>query len=90
MNNCLENAQYIALLELRDFMSHRGKLPRNFFAGGEQDGMATMPANPKAPGEAWKFTSVVDEQTTEVPYQFVKSELNKLVAAAYTFCKDHF
>jgi hypothetical protein len=86
MEQCVANSTYIDMKNIRDVLSHRGMLPRTFYRGGDRDGMATMPTNPKDTSDQWQFDLQVDVRTTASCRQWLDNMLKQLIAAANNFC----
>jgi len=79
--------QYINMKDMRDVLSHRGKLPRNFYQGGERHGKTTMPNNPKDLSSKWAYDNFIDEETTAKLHKFLSTELESLTSETVNFCK---
>lgn len=87
MVQCVHNTTYAETKAIRDALSHRGMLPRRFYRGGERDGMATMPTNPKDLSNQWQYDLSIDERTAATRCQWLSSELKGLTSAANDFCE---
>lgn len=87
MSRCLKESTYKKMKDIRNVLTHRGMPPRKFYAGGERDGMATMPTNLPAPSDQWQFDLPLDAQTTASRHQWLSHTLEDLIAAADDFCK---
>jgi hypothetical protein len=79
--------QYTDMKDMRDVLSHRGKLPRNYYAGGERDGKTTMPNNPKESTSKWVLNNYIDKETTAKRRKFLSTELESLTSETVKFCK---
>ncbi len=79
--------QYKDMKDMRDVLSHRGMLPRNFYAGGERDGKTTMPNNPKDLSSKWVYDNYIDKETTAKLREFLSTELESLTSETVKFCK---
>jgi len=86
MNECLNADTYKQMNKMRIVLFHRGMLPRKFYAGGERNGMATMPINPRASSNQWQFDFSVDEQTTTSLRQWLCSVIKDLLDSTFNFC----
>lgn len=86
MTQCANEHTYTEMRDIRDVLSHRGMLPRSFYAGGERDGMATIPTNPKDPSDQWQYNLSIDAKTTASRRQWLCDTLKGLVAAVDDFC----
>jgi hypothetical protein len=86
MIHCVDEPAHTEMRDMRDVLSHRGVLPRSFYQGGEQDGMATMPTNPKDPIDQWRYDFSIDVETTASRRQWLCDTITELVAAAGDFC----
>jgi hypothetical protein len=86
MSDCLCEEEFIQLNNFRIVLSHRGTPPRSFEIGGENDGMATMPINPKYPSDQWENDFPVDAQTTTTRRQWLCDILEGLMDATVDFC----
>lgn len=84
--NCLNADDYRRMKKMRNVLSHRGMPPRRFYAGGERNGMATMPINPEASSDQWQFDFSVDERTTKMFREWLSDTLKGLVDSAEKFC----
>ena len=60
--------------------------PRQFYVGGDRDGLATMPDNIKAPSDQWRFDFAVDTDTTASCRKWLSDTLKGLIEAADDFC----
>lgn len=87
MLRCVHESTYAEMKDIRDVLSHRGMLPRRFYRGGERNGMATMPTNPKELSNQWHYDLSIDETTTATRRQWLSGELERLVSAAKDFCE---
>lgn len=45
MKRCIKHSTYWEINDIRRVLTHRGMPPRKFYAGGERNGMATIPTN---------------------------------------------
>jgi hypothetical protein len=88
MIRCVHEPTYTEMKNVRDVLSHRGMLPRRFYRGGERNGMATMPTNPKDLSNQWQYDLSIDERTTATRRQWLSVELRGLTSAANNFCKQ--
>jgi hypothetical protein len=86
MKRCIKHSTYWEINDIRRVLTHRGMPPRKFYAGGERNGMATMPTNLPAPSDQWQFDLPVDAQTTTSLRQWLCDTIKGLVAAANDFC----
>jgi hypothetical protein len=86
MKECIDEPTYLEISNIRDVLSHRGVLPRNFYEGGQRYGMATIPANPKDLLPEWRYDLPIDKETTTSRRRWLSEELTKLVEATYDFC----
>jgi len=86
MRLCLDEPTYKEMKDMRDVLAHRGMPPRIFYAGGDLNGMVTMPKNIKDPSDQWQFDLPVDAQTTASPRQWLYDALKGLIIAANDFC----
>jgi hypothetical protein len=89
MKECVDDRMYIGMRDMRDVLSHRGELPRNFYKGGERNGMATMPTNPKDTSDLWRYDFSIDENTTATPHRWLSETLKGLASAAADFCEKN-
>lgn len=64
LKSLVESSDYKELKDMRDALAHRGPLPRRFHKGGENDGQAFLPAEPKASPLEWEFSLSVDPTLT--------------------------
>jgi hypothetical protein len=87
MTQCVCESTYAEMKDIRDVLSHRGMLPRRFYRGGERNGMATMPVNPKDLSDQWQYELSIDERTTATRRQWLSGELEHLTSAANDFCE---
>ena len=87
MKECVDDHMYIGMRDMRDVLSHRGELPRSFYRGGERNGMATMPTNPKDTSDLWRYDFSIDENTTATYHQWLYETLKGLTSAAADFCE---
>jgi len=87
MIRCVCQSTYAEIKNVRDVLSHRGMLPRRFYKGGERNGMATIPANPKDLSDQWQYDLSIDEKTTATRRQWLSGELERLTSAASKFCE---
>ena len=87
MVRCVHEPTYAEMKDVRDALSHRGMLPRHFYRGGERNGMATMPTNPKDLSNQWQYDLSIDERTTATRRQWLSGELKGLTSAANNFCE---
>ena len=87
MIRCVHEPTYAEMKDVRDALSHRGMLPRHFYRGGERNGMATMPTNPKDLSNQWQYDLSIDERTTATRRQWLSGELKGLTSAANNFCE---
>jgi hypothetical protein len=85
MSRCFSEPTFKDMCDIRDVLSHRGMPPRSFYAGGERNGMATMPINPKAPSDQWQFDFLVDERTTKMFREWLAKTLKVLIDSADKF-----
>lgn len=88
MTQCVCKSTYAEMKDIRDVLSHRGMLPRHFYRGGERNGMATMPVNPKDLSDQWQYDLSIDERTTATRRQWLSGELKHLTFAANNFCEQ--
>jgi hypothetical protein len=88
MTNFQANPKWTDLNDFRNVLSHRGVPPRTFYAGGERDGMATIPINPKEPSHIWKYDFYINENTTSSYRHWLSKELTNLLNNVETFCKS--
>jgi hypothetical protein len=65
LSKTLEHQNWESINNYRDFLSHRGSLPRSFYEGGDRHGMATYPINPKDPSNNWQYDFELNENTTK-------------------------
>lgn len=86
MRLCIDASIYNEMKDMRDVLTHRGMPPRAFYAGGDRNGMATMPENIKDPIDQWQFNLPVNARTTAIRRQWLDDMLKTLTAAAYDFC----
>lgn len=86
MRLCLAEPTYTEMKDMRDVLTHRGSPPRAFYAGGNHNGIATMPKNIKDPSDHWQFDLLVDEQTTVYRRQWLCDKLKELIIATNDFC----
>lgn len=86
MERCVHEPMHAEMREVRDALSHRGMLPRHFYRGGERNGMATMPTNPKDLSNEWQYDLLIDERTTAIRRQWLSGQLKNLTSAAISFC----
>lgn len=86
MSLCVGNCLYKKMKPIRDVLTHRGAPPRKFYAGGDRDGLATMPNNVKAPVNQWQFDFAVDTGTTASRREWLSRILKDLIEAANEFC----
>jgi hypothetical protein len=86
MKRCVDDPMYTDMKDIRDVLSHRGMLPRTFYRGGERDGMATMPTNPKDSSDQWQYDFPVDVQTTTSRRQWLCNILKGLIDSTVDFC----
>jgi len=89
MKKCVDDRMYIVMRDMRDALSHRGELPRSFYRGGERNGMATMPINPKDTSDLWRYDFSIDENTTTARHQWLSGTLKGLTSAAADFCEKN-
>jgi len=85
MIRCVHEPMYAEMKDVRDALSHRGMLPRQFYRGGERNGMATMPTNPKDLSNQWQYNLSIDERTTAIRRQWLSGQLKGLTSAANNF-----
>ncbi len=88
MDECIKDASYIKMGEVRDVLTHRGMPPRSFYRGGDRDGMATIPDNIKAPVDQWLRDLPIDEKTTASRRIWLTDALWVLIAATDHFCSQ--
>jgi hypothetical protein len=88
MSQCIGNPVYTDMKVMRDVLAHRGSPPRRFYAGGERNGLATMPDNVKGLPDTWQFERPVDAGTTASYHGWISQELGFLMEAAVEFCKQ--
>jgi len=88
MDECIKDATYTKMSEVRDVLTHRGIPPRSFYRGGERDGMATIPDNIKAPVDQWLYDLPIDKKTTASRRIWLTDTLNVLIAATDHFCSQ--
>jgi hypothetical protein len=86
---CVCEPTYNEMRDMRDVLGHRGELPRRFDRGGERDGMATMPTNPKDPSDQWRYDLSIDEKTTATRRQWLSDTLRDLTSVAADFCEKN-
>ena len=60
----VKSTEYKELKDMRDALAHRGPLPRRFHKGGENDGQAFLPDQPKASPLDWEFSLSVEPTLT--------------------------
>ena len=88
MTKCVSEPAHTQIRDMRDVLSHRGMLPRNFYAGGERDGMATIPINPKDSPDIWKYDLPITEVTTALYRRWLCDNLTKLSQATDKFLRN--
>jgi hypothetical protein len=80
----LDSPAWKSLALSRDVMLHRGRMPRNHFAGGNFDGQMTIAQNPKASPPDWQNTVVFDakrlDSWVEWLPQFIEACTRELTA----------
>jgi hypothetical protein len=76
---------YTDLGELRNFLSHRGSLPRQFRMSSPST--AFIPDNPKDVASDWRITRVLGPQLTSDLMQFVSTATTGLIAQTLTFAE---
>lgn len=86
---CVCEPTYSEIKDMRDVLGHRGMLPRRFYKGGERNGMATMPANPKDSSDLWRYDLSIDEKTTATRRQWLSDTLKDLTSVAADFCEKN-
>jgi hypothetical protein len=86
MSACLADPYFLAMENYRNALAHRGTSPRRFFRGGELDGNAVTPSNPKEIASNWRFDLSVDDRTTRQPAEWLMGVLSRLLVAAEQFC----
>lgn len=70
----------------RDYLSHRGTLPRTLDVGGDDDGKVCIPDNAKKPSTDWQFTRELNSQTTGEPYRWLEQSIARLLVSMKEFC----
>ena len=88
MTQCVKNTMYTAMKNMRDVLSHRGNLRRAFHQGGERNGIATMPINPKDSPDKWQDDFSIDTDTTTLYHRWLRDNLTGLITATDNFCKQ--
>jgi hypothetical protein len=88
MSVCVCEPIYTEMKDMRDVLDHRGVLPRKFEVGGERNGMATFPANPKEPSDLWQYDFSIDAKTTGTRRRWLSDTLKGLMTAAAAFCEN--
>jgi hypothetical protein len=86
MEKCLSSPEYVAMVDLRNVLAHRGTIPRNVYRGGDQDGTATMPSNPTELSTNWQYNLAIDGSTTRKYATWFIRELSSLLSSASQFC----
>lgn len=74
-----------SLEELRNVLVHRGIPPRKFHVGGELDGMARMPGNPKDLAARWIYSLDIGEGTTASRMTWLIARMGELLSASADF-----
>lgn len=88
MKSFLDNIKWKELNDFRTVLFHRGIPPRSFYKGGERDGTATMPINPKESSHMWQYDFPIDEMTTSLYRHWLSTELINLLNCVEGFCKS--
>ncbi len=89
MSAVISDAQYIQTKDFRDFLCHRGPLPRAHNVGGDDDGKTHLPSNPKDPISTWLTDFELSVSVTYDKHEWLRNSVNLLFEASYDFVGKH-
>ncbi len=84
----LNNPRWQLLCEYRDVLLHRGYIPRMYYKGGENDGLVTIPTNPKEPKRTWRYQFEINEKTTSEFRNWLAQQLTLFLDGIELFCSS--
>ena len=79
------------LADMRNFLAHRGILPRTHFRGlgtGYVDPPTALPSNPTSLASEFLYTGDLSENTTRRPFEWTVETITGLVEGLYGFLRD--
>lgn len=80
LGETIAHAQYQTILELRNYLGHRGGLPRMSYMSNipGNDRPSTVPGNAQAPSAGWQFTLELTPALTGEAYRFLADRVRRL------------
>jgi len=85
LKTCLSGSEFRTVVELRNFLSHRGSLPRLSHLGGDKDGSTFVPTNPQGLADSWVYDLEVSESSTSTSRNWLESTLSVLIRELHSF-----
>lgn len=79
LNTALWSPTYQQLKEIRDFLTHRGSLPRLIRFSTVHPHPSAIPSNPKAPGQDWAFDLDLTTDLLQAWSQWLAATLADLI-----------
>ncbi|WP_431273653.1 hypothetical protein ACQ858_15960 [Variovorax ureilyticus] len=80
LRSSFADADCAALYELRDFLVHRGKLPRNHWVGGPHHGTVTIARNVKDDPAVWLTNLAMNDAMLDKPVAWAERHLHQGLA----------
>ena len=81
--------EFKKLYNYRNFLSHRGALPRQSHLGGNRDGLTFIPKNPSDLSDNWIHDFELNEATTRIPREWLENLLQNCIAELNAFTKEY-
>lgn len=90
LDKTIKAAEFEIIKEYRDFLSHRGALPRHAYVGGNKHGSAFIPENPRDLSDNWKPTFELNDYSTRGIRKWLEATLSNCIAELHSFTRQHF
>lgn len=81
--------EFEALRDYRNFLSHRGSLPRHTYLGGEKDHATYVPANPLELSDRWVYEFEVTDSLTTDASKWLEMTLLDCISELRSFTRDY-
>lgn len=88
LKSLVESSEYKELKDMRDALAHRGPLPRRFHKGGDTDGQAFLPAEPKASPLEWEFSLSVEPTLTGRHLEWLAASINHAASGLLSWANN--
>ena len=85
----LESAEFEALRNYRNFLSHRGSLPRHSHLGGDKDGSTYTPTNPHELSDSWVYDFEITEASTASARSWLETTIPTCIAELRSFTEGY-